>query len=450
MERTEKTIPCNVDAERAVLGALLIDQEVILKVGEILKSEDFYRERHGWLYDAIMMLASRGDPLDTVTLCDELERRGQLDELGGPAYIVDLLNATPTAIYAEHYARIVERAAGERRLIAAANQIAELAYNEEDELPQKLDKAEQMIFAVHQGRDHRSMRAVSDVLQEYVAHISELASDPDRAIGLPTGFTMLDRMLGGLHPSDLIVLAARPGMGKSSLALSVAANAAKQHQARVAIFSLEMSSEQMVGRLLSMETAIDSHRLRMGALEDEEWTMIMEASNLLSARSIFIDDTPAVSSTDIRTKARRLYAERGLDMIIIDYLQLMTGPSFGRSNDNRQQEISLITRSLKALARELNVPVIALSQLSRAVEGRADKRPMLSDLRESGAIEQDSDIVLFIYRDDYYNEDSDKQNIADVIVAKHRHGCTGTVSLYFRKELTQFRDLDIQRTDLNY
>lgn len=449
MERTEKTIPCNIDAERAVLGALLIDQEALPKVSEILKVEDFYRERHGWLYSVILSLSARGEPLDTVTICDELERRGQLDGLGGPAYIVDLLNATPTAIYAEHYAHIVERASGERKLIAAAGKIAEIAYNDEEELAQKIDKAEQIIFAVQQGRDSRSMRTVGNVLQKYVAHISDLASDPDRALGLPTGFSMVDRMLGGLHRSDLIILAARPGMGKSSFALSIAANAAKRHGSKIAIFSLEMSSEQMIGRLLSMETAIDSHRLRMGALEDEEWAIIMEASNVLSTQSIFIDDTPSASVSDIRSKSRRLYAEHGLDLIVIDYLQLMAGPGFGR-NDNRQQEISTISRSLKVLARELNVPILALSQMSRAVESRADKRPMLSDLRESGALEQDSDVVMFIYRDDYYNENSDKQNIADIIVAKHRHGGTGTASLYFRKELTQFRDLGVQRTDLRY
>jgi replicative DNA helicase len=257
--------------------------------------------------------------------------------------------------------------------------------------------------------------------------------------------------LGGLQKSDLLILAARPGMGKSSLALSIALNASRHNNARVAIFSLEMSNEQLVERLLSMETAINSHRLRMGDIHEDEWPILLEAANMLGTAPIFIDDTPGATVSDLRTKARRLYAEHGLDMIIIDYMQLMTGSSGGNGrNENRQQEISYISRSLKSLARELNVPVIALSQLSRAVEARSDKKPLLSDLRESGSIEQDADVVLFIYREDYYEEDSEKQNIAEIIIAKHRHGSTGNVSLYFRKELTQFRDLEIQRTELEY
>jgi replicative DNA helicase len=290
------------------------------------------------------------------------------------------------------------------------------------------------------------------IMGNVVDRIDFLTRNKDTLMGVPTGFTMLDRLLGGMQKSDLIILAARPAMGKTSLAINVAQNAAKRYNARVAIFSLEMSNEQLAQRLLSMETGIDSHRLRLGQLHEEEWPILLEAANVLAGTNIFIDDTPAASVNEIRTKCRRLYAEHGLDMVLIDYMQLMSGQggSGGGRNENRQQEISYISRSLKALARELNVPVIALSQLSRAVESRSDKRPMLSDLRESGSIEQDADVVLFIYRDDYYNEDSEQQNIADVIVAKHRHGSTGTVSLYFRKELTQFRDLEIQRTELDY
>ncbi|MCB0182646.1 MAG: replicative DNA helicase, partial [Caldilineaceae bacterium] len=375
--------------------------------------------------------------------------RGQLADVGGPAYLTDLVAGTPTALYVDHYARIVERTAVLRRLIASAGKIAELAYDESLDVDDVVDRAEQIIFGVTESRIHRDLTPIRAIMTNVVDHIDFLSRNPDRLMGVPTGFTMLDRMLGGFQKSDLVILAARPGMGKSSLVLSIAQNAAKRHNARVAFFSLEMSNEQMVQRLLSMETAIDSHRLRMGAVHEEEWPIVLEAANMLANTSIFIDDTPAASVTDIRTKCRRLYAEHGLDIVIIDYMQLMTGQSGGR-NDNRQQEISFISRSLKALARELNVPVIALSQLSRAVESRSDKRPMLSDLRESGSIEQDADAVLFIYREDYYIEDTDRQNIADILVAKHRHGATGTVSLFFRKELTQFRDLEIQRTDLEY
>ncbi len=449
LEVPARSIPANVEAERAVLGSLMIDPDAIIKIANFLRPEDFFRERHAWLYEAMYTLNERREPLDFVTLVDELERHSRLAEVGGPAYLTDLIASTPTALYVDHYARIVERTAVLRRLIAAAGKIAEIAYDESLEVDDVVDRSEQIIFGVTESRIHRDLTPIRAIMTNVVDHIDFLSRNPDRLMGVPTGFTMLDRMLGGFQKSDLIILAARPGMGKSSFALSVAQNAAKRHSARVAFFSLEMSNEQLVQRLLAMETAIDSHRLRMGAVHEEEWPIVLEAANMLAATNVFIDDTPGASVTDIRTKCRRLYAEHGLDMVIIDYMQLMTGQSGGR-NDNRQQEISFISRSLKGLARELNVPVIALSQLSRAVESRADKRPMLSDLRESGSIEQDADAVLFIYREDYYIEDTDRQNIADILVAKHRHGATGTVSLFFRKELTQFRDLEIQRTDLEY
>lgn len=448
--QAQLSIPANVEAEQAVLGAMLIDPSAYYKVAQLLRPADFYRERNGWLYSAIGYLAELRKPLDTVTICDELERRGQLDEIGGPAFVVDMINATPTAIYVEYYAEIVARAATQRRLITAAGEIAKIGYDSDRDTEDAIEAAEGLIFAVNQGRNQRDMISLSESLRTTIENISLAASNPNHGVGLTTGFTILDRMLGGLQKSDLIILAARPGMGKSALALSIAQACAKRQNARVAIFSMEMSREQMTQRLLSMESAIDSHRLRLGAVEEDEWPILMEAANSLNGLHIHIDDTPGASVSDVRAKCRRLYAEHGLDMIIIDYMQLMTGPGGGKGNDNRQQEISFISRSLKALARELNVPVIALSQLSRAVESRADKKPMLSDLRESGSIEQDADLVLFIYREDYYIEDSDKQNIADILIAKHRHGSTGTVNLYFRKELTQFRDLEIQREELNY
>ena len=446
-----KSIPANLEAERAVLGSLLIDPDAIIKVANFLRVEDFFRERHGWLYDVMLTLHERREPLDFVTVVDELERREQLEEIGGPAYITDLIGGTPTSINVDFYARIVERTALLRRLISAAGEIAEMAYDESREVEDVIDRAETLVFGVSEARIHRDLMPIRAIMGNVVDRIDFLTRNKDTLMGVPTGFTMLDRLLGGMQKSDLIILAARPAMGKTSLAINVAQNAAKRYSARVAIFSLEMSNEQLAQRLLSMETGIDSHRLRLGQLHEEEWPILLEAANVLAGTNIFIDDTPAASVNEIRTKCRRLYAEHGLDMVLIDYMQLMSGQSGGSGrNENRQQEISYISRSLKALARELNVPVIALSQLSRAVEGRSDKRPMLSDLRESGSIEQDADVVLFIYRDDYYNEDSEQQNIADVIVAKHRHGSTGTVSLYFRKELTQFRDLEIQRTDLDY
>ncbi len=444
-----KTIPSNYEAERAVLGALLIDPDAIIKVANFLRAEDFYRTRHGQIYEAISALNERREPVDFVTLVDELERNNRLDEVGGPAYITDLIAGSATAVYVDHYARIVERTAVLRRLISAASTVAELAFDESQDVDEVVDRAEQIIFGVSESRIHRDLVPIRAIMSDVVERIGFLTRNRDHLMGVPTGFTMLDKLLGGFQQSDLIILAARPGMGKTSLGLSIAQNAARHYNAHVAIFSLEMSNEQLVQRLLSMETGIDSHRLRLGDVQDEEWTILMEAANQLSSTSVFIDDTPAATVTEIRTKARRLYAENGLDLIIIDYMQLMSGQSNGRS-ENRQQEISYISRSLKALARELNVPVIALSQLSRAVESRADKRPMLSDLRESGSIEQDADVVLFIYREDYYVEDTDRENIADVLVAKHRHGSTGTVSLFFRKELTQFRDLEIQRTALDY
>ena len=656
-----KTVPANLEAEQAVLGSLLIDPDAIIKIASSLRDSDFYRERHQWIYSALLTLHERREPADFVTLVDELERNEQLEAVGGPAYITELINSTPTAIYVDHYARIVERTATLRRLIGAAGQIAELAYDESHEVDEVVDRAERLVFGISESRIHRDLMPISTIMAEVVDQIDFLARNQNRLMGVPTGFALLDKMLGGFQKSDLIIVAGRPGMGKSSLGLSIAQNAARRYDARVAVFSLEMSSEQVVQRLLAVETAIDSHRLRMGQIDEEEWPILVEAANTLAGTNIFIDDTPGASVMEIRTKARRLYAERGLDLILVDYMQLMSGSGGGSRGENRQQEISFISRSLKGLARELNVPVIALSQLSRAVESRANNKPVLSDLRESGclsgdtlvylpdlgmhcpirelarwgefnvaaldqtrmrlssapvsnafctgtkpvyrissrlgrtlratanhkfltemgwrrldvlqageriatlprqvrmaeselsgskeyqhcgpppppprrlsarialgatviggeptdspfasvrragqavtgsagvgsarfadaalndvywdeiaaiepdgvddvydltvpgyhnfvandfivhnSIEQDADVVIFVYREDYYNEDTDRQNIADLMVAKHRHGTTGTVSLFFRKELTQFRDLELRTEELEY
>lgn len=445
MDRPDKTIPANPEAEEAVLGSLLIDPDAVLKVASFLEADDFYREKNGWIYQAVLDLHERREPADFVTLTDELERRNILQEVGGAAYITALINSVPSAVYVEHYAHIVERTATLRRLIDAAGQIAALAYEEAEDVGEVVDRAEQLVFNVSERRVRRDLMPVRQVMHEVVDRIDFLHRHQGQILGVPTGFTQLDRLLGGFQKSDLIILAARPSVGKTSLSLNFALNAARRYRKVVAFFSLEMSAEQLVQRLLAMETGIDQQRLRKGEIEDHEWDMLMAAAGELSSTMLFIDDTPALSALELRTKARRLQAEHGLDMVIVDYLQLMRGDN---RSENRVQEISYISRSLKGLARELETPLIALSQLSRAIESRTDHKPMLSDLRESGAIEQDADIVMFIYREDMVKENSEKKNIADVIVAKHRNGPTDSIPLYFRKELTKFENLEVVREAL--
>jgi len=439
--RLERLPPQNVEAEEAVLGAILIDPDAIIRVATIIRTEDFYREKLGWIYDAALNLHERREPIDLLTVCDELDRREQLSEVGGVSYITTLVNAVPTSIHAEHYARIVERTATRRRLIDAAGQIAALAYQEAEEVDEVVDRAEQVLFGVSERRLSRELVPIKQILSDYYDRIEYLTRHRGEMIGIPTGFTDIDRLLGGLQRSDMVILAARPSVGKTSLALSIAHNAAKKYRQRVAFFSLEMSSEQVVQRLIAAETGINAQRLRRGEIEEDEWGRFMKSTSDLAEALFFIDDTPGVSALELRTKARRLHAEVGIDLVVVDYLQLMRGDF---RSENRVQEISSISRALKALARELNVPVLALSQLSRGVESRTDKRPILSDLRESGALEQDADVVVFIYRDEMYNENTERPNIADIIVAKHRNGPTGTVSLYFRKELAQFLEAEVR------
>lgn len=443
----DKMVPHNVEAEQAVLGALLIDPDAVYKVNTFLRADDFYVEKHRWIYEGILTLHEQHMAVDLVTLCDELERRERLAEVGGAAYITSLINATPTALNVEHYGHIVERTSTLRRLIGAAGEIAALAYQDTDDVDEVVDRAEQILFGVSQRRVARDLVPIRDVISEYYDRVDYLYRHKGETIGIPTGFRNIDKLLGGLQRSDLIIVAARPGMGKTSLMLSIARNAARKYDRRVAIFSLEMSAEQLVQRLISAETGIDSQRLRIGNLREEEWPRFIQATGELSEAMIFIDDTPSISAIQVRTKARRLYAEYGLDLIVVDYLQLMQSD---RRIDNRVQEISLLSRSLKGLARELNIPVLVASQLSRAVEQRTDKRPMLSDLRESGSIEQDADVVMFIYRDDYYSPDTDRPNIAEIIVSKHRNGPTGMVPLFFKKELAQFCDVELYREDLEF
>lgn len=447
MNTPDKTIPANPEAEEAVLGSLLIDPDAIIKVASFLAPDDFYREKNSWVYRAILDLHERREPADFVTLVDELDRRDQLSQVGGAAYITSLISSVPTAIHVEHYAHIVERTATLRRLIGVAGQIAALAYEEAEDVNEVVDRAEQLIFNVSERRIRHDLTPVRQIMHGVVDRLDYLHRHKGDLLGVPTGFSKLDKLLGGFQKSDLVILAARPGVGKSSLALNVAVNAAKRYGQRVAFFSLEMSSEQLVQRLLSSETGIDQQKLRLGEIGDDEWPMLMEAAGVLSETLLFFDDTPAVSALELRTKARRLQAEHGLDMVIVDYLQLMRGDT---RSENRVQEISYISRALKSLARELEVPLIALSQLSRAVESRSDHKPVLSDLRESGAIEQDADIVMFIYREDMVKENTDRKNIADVIVAKHRNGPTDTVPLYFDKALTRFADLEMTKEPLDY
>ena len=443
----DKLQPHNIEAEEAVLGSLLIDPDAILRVSTFLSPNDFYVQRHGWVYESILDLHERRQPSDLVTLSDELERRNQLGEVGGSAYLTGLINATPTSIHVEYYARIVERTAVLRRLIDAASKIAQLAYQDAEDADEVVDRAEEIIFAISERRIDRDLKPIRQVLESFYDRVEYLHQHQGEVIGIPTGLADLDKLLGGLQRSDMVVMAGRPGMGKTSLGLSIALQSARQWQKRVAVFSLEMSDEQLVQRLVSAETGIDSQRLRLGNIKADEWPTFYQAIRLLSETSIFIDDTPAISALELRSKARRLHAEHGLDMIIVDYLQLMSG---GTRNENRQQEISFISRSIKGLARELNIPILALSQLSRQVESRADKRPMLSDLRESGSIEQDADVVLFIYRDEVYNPDTELPNIAEIIVSKHRSGPTGVFSVYFKKHLAQFVDLEVRTQALDY
>jgi len=447
MTAPDKLVPHNVEAEEAVLGSLLIDPEALFRVSPFLKSDDFYLQKNGWIYESILALHERREPIDFVTLCDELERQEKLEEIGGAAYVTHLINAVPSAIHVEAYGHIVEHSAIRRRLINAASQIARLAYQEDEDINQAVDRAEQTLFSVSQRRITRDLTPVQDVIRRYYDRIEYLYDHRDEPLGVPTGFVDLDRLLGGLQRSDLILIAARPSVGKTSLGISIARHAANLGQ-HVAIFSLEMSSEQVVQRMVSAETGIDAQRLRLGDLREDEWPLFVRATGRLSDLPLYIDDTPSISVLQMRTKARRLHAEHGIDLILVDYLQLMTTDD--RRNESRVQEVSYISRSLKGLARELDVPLVGLSQLSRAVEQRSDKRPILADLRASGSLEQDADVVMFIYRDELYNPETEDQNIAEIIIAKHRNGPTGTVQLFFRDRLAQFLDAETRRAPVEF
>ncbi len=433
--------PHNLEAEQSLLGSLLIDRDAIIKVATSIKQDDFYSGANGTIYQAIVDLYNRREPTDFVTLTDELTRQERLDQVGGIAYLTSLLNIVPTAVHVEYYGKIVERTATLRRLIDAGATIVSIGYRDGVDLEEALDASERAIFDVSQRRSTKDFQSISDVLDRFFDQIDYMQQHRGEVVGVPSGYADLDQLTGGLQKSDLIIVAARPSVGKSAFALGVAYGAAIQHAKTVGLFSLEMAAEQLVQRLLATETGVDSHRLRLGQIDDGEWDRISRAFGRLSEANIFIDDSAGLNVMEVRSKARRLQAEHGLDLLIVDYLQLM----YSRRSENRVQEISEISRGLKSLARELNIPVIALSQLSRAVESRADHRPMLSDLRESGSIEQDADIVMFIYRDEVYDPNTEKKGIAEIIVAKHRNGPVGSINLRFFERTARFADLELYR-----
>ena len=431
-----KVPPNDIEAEQAIIGSMLTDKDAVISAIEVLKPQDFYREDNKTIYEAILNLYSRSEPVDIITVKAELESMGKLDNVGGLEYLAELPEKVPTTANASKYIKIVEEKSTLRNLIKTANEIIELGYNPTEDVDDIMEGAEKKIFNIMQDKEQKSYSPLKDVLVESFTKLEELYNRKQHITGVPSGFTDLDYRTAGFHGSELILIAARPAMGKTAFALNIASNAALRANVPVAVFSLEMSKEQLVNRILSSESMVDSNKIRTGKLEEDDWSKLAETIGPLSEGEMYIDDTPGISITEIRAKCRKLKIEKNIGLVVIDYLQLIQGT--GKRNGSREQEISEISRSLKILAKELDVPVIALSQLSRAAEQRPDHRPMLSDLRESGAIEQDADIVMFLYRDDYYNQDSEKKNIAEVIIAKHRGGSTGTVELLWLGNYTKF------------
>ncbi len=432
--------PHNLDAEESVLGAMLLSRDAIAAAVECCSADDFYKPAHGHIFAAITALYTRGEPADPVTVADELRRSGLLEAVGDPSLLISLQVNTPSTANAGHYARIVEEHALLRRLVSVAGEIAELGYTVPEDVSEVVDRAETMIFEVAQRRLVDTMSPLRDLLAQSLDHLEQLYERGDTITGVPTGYTDLDQKLAGLQPSNLVVVGARPAMGKTSFALGIVTNAAVKVRKPVLLFSLEMSHLELTSRMLCSEAKVDATRMRNGRLLEADWPKISDAIGRLGDAPIFIDDNPNVTVMDIRAKARRLMAREGLGLVVVDYLQLMSGHGKGRA-ENRQVEISEISRGLKILARELNVPVIALSQLSRNLEMRQDKRPVLADLRESGAIEQDADVVLFIYRDEIYNPESPDRGTAEIIIAKHRNGPVGVTQLAFVDHYTRFANM---------
>lgn len=440
-----KIPPNDIEAEQAVLGSMMLDNDAVMDAINILKPEDFYREENKLIFSAMVNLNGRSEPIDLITVKDELISLGKFEVCGGLEYIASLPEKVPTTANADKYIRIVEEKSMLRSLIKTSNELLDLGYNQTLETDEIIEKAEKEVFDLSLNRNRKEYTPIKDVLIETFANLEKLYNQKEHITGVPTGFIDLDYKTAGLHGSELVLVAARPSMGKTAFALNIAANAAIRAKIPVAIFSLEMSKDQLVTRMLSSETGIDSNKLKTGKMDEDDWIKLSEGLGPLSEAEIYIDDTPGISITEIRNKCRKLKLEKNIGLVIVDYLQLVSGSNI-RKNGSREQEISEISRSLKIIAKELNVPVIALSQLSRAPEQRRDDhRPMLSDLRESGAIEQDADIVMFLYRDDYYNQESEKRNIAEIILAKHRSGSTGTIELAWFGSCTKFANIDKYR-----
>lgn len=435
-----KLPPHDIEAEQAVLGSMLTDKDAVIAGIEILKPEDFYREDNKAIYQAIYNLYRKGEPIDVITVKSQLIEEGNFEKVGGLEYLALLPDKVPTTANVEMYIKIIEEKSILRNLIQTSNQLIELGYSQNEEVDYIMDEAEKRIFNIMKNRNQKGYTPIKDILIDSFQQIEKMYNQKDAISGIRSGFIDLDRKTSGLNNSDLILVAARPAMGKSAFAINIATNVAMRANVPVVIFNLEMSKEQVANRILCSEAMVDSNKIKTGQMEDSDWEKLASTLGPLSASEIYIDDTPGISIMEIRAKARKLKLEKNIGLIVIDYLQLIQGT--GKKGASREQEISEISRSLKILAKELDVPVIALSQLSRASEQRKDHRPMLSDLRESGAIEQDADIVMFIYRDDYYNEDSPKKGVAEIILAKHRGGSIGTIELLWLGNYTKFVDLD--------
>ena len=434
----KRVLPQSVEAEQSVIGSMIMDRDAIMTASEVITSEDFYQSQYGVLFDAMLELYNEGKPVDLVTLQERLREKDVPPEISSLEFAKDLLDAVPTSANVRHYATIVQEKSMLRKLIKVNEEIANTCYLAKERTEDILEETEKKIFDLLQYRSTGDFVPIKQVVLNALDKIEKASKNKGTVTGIPTGFIDLDYKTSGFQPSDLILIAARPSMGKTAFVLNVAQNMAFKEGKTVAIFSLEMSKEQLVNRLFSLESKVDSQALRTGNLTDEDWAKLIEGAAVVGKSNLIIDDTPGISIAELRSKCRKFKLEHNLGIIIIDYLQLMSG---GKRSESRQQEISEISRSLKAVARELNVPVVALSQLSRAVEQRPDHRPMLSDLRESGAIEQDADVVMFLYRDDYYNKDTDKKNIAEVIIAKQRNGPIGTVELVWLPNYTKFANM---------
>ncbi len=448
MPTTINEPPQNIDAEASLLGAILIDGDAIVKIADALSAEDFYDPRHRRIYEAAFYLYEKRSPIDVLTLSDRLKASGALEMIGGASYLTELTNFVPTASHVEQYAEIVAQKSLRRRLVRAAKVITESSLDETKDLKELIESAETSLFDVSQKHVKQNVIGLEAILADSFDRLDELHKDKNKLRGVPTGYRDLDRILAGLQRSDLFVLAARPSMGKTALALNIAHNVSIQASQPVLIFSLEMSKEQLVDRLLAMESGVDAWALRTGNLTDADFEKLAGAMGTLSEAQIFIDDTPGITLSDLRTKARREAHQRDIGLIIVDYLQLMSGGGKFANDFNRVQEVSEISRGLKGIARELNVPLMALSQLSRSVESRSPQIPQLADLRESGSIEQDADVVAFIYREDFYNPETDRKNIADILIKKHRNGPTDNVELFFNREKQLFRSLDTRHSDV--